>query len=107
MNDDPRRIHCDRHGAQRPAFLCGHLVSGVGLGFVEPEGPQDEDASDEQAAWCDRCETARLAGGGWTAQSEAAAGITLVCAVCFEASRARNTHWMEGVARGWRHPDAR
>ena len=33
--------------------------------------------------------------------------ITLVCAVCFEDSRARNTRWMAGVARGWRHPDAR
>jgi hypothetical protein len=78
----------------------------VGLGFVEPHGEQDEDASDEQAAWCDRCEEARAAGGGWTAQSEADAGITLICAVCFDAARARNSRWT-AVERGWRHPDAR
>ncbi|WP_165183891.1 hypothetical protein [Caulobacter soli] len=85
--------------------MCQHLVEGVGLGFNEPYGKQDEDASDEQAAWCDRCEEARLAGGGWTPQSEAQAGISLICAVCFEASRARNTHWM-AAERGWRHPQA-
>src|SRR3954464_1470144 len=102
MRDDPRRIRCERHGPQRPTFVCKHLVSGVGLGFVEPQGPQQEDASDEQAAWCDRCEETRLAGGGWTAQSEANAGISLICAACFEVSRARNAHWAASVARGWR-----
>jgi hypothetical protein len=100
MNDDPRRIHCDSHGAQRPTFVCRHLVSGVGLGFNEPCGPQDEDASDEQAAWCDHCEEARLAGGGWTAKSEAEAGISLICALCFEASRARNSRWTAVSRRG-------
>ncbi len=54
--------------------MCRHLVDGVGLGFVEPCGPQDADASDEQAAWCDACEEARLAGGGWTPASEARPG---------------------------------
>lgn len=103
MNDDSRRVRCDRHGAQRPTFVCRHLVSGVGLGFVEPFGEQDADASDEQAAWCDRCEEARLAAGGWTDTSEAQAGVTMICAACFEASRARNSRWMD-VARGWRHP---
>lgn len=100
MSDDSTRVHCERHGLQKPTFVCRHLVSGVGLGFVEPSGPQDEDASDEQAAWCDHCEQARLAGGGWTAQSEAEAGITLICGACFEASRARNSRWT-AVSRRW------
>ena len=102
MNDDPRRIRCDQHGTQRPTFVCRHLVSGVGLGFIEPQGEQDADASDEQAAWCDQCEEARLAGGGWTAKSEAEAGVSLICAVCFEASRARNVRWT-AVSRRWGH----
>jgi hypothetical protein len=102
MADDPRRIHCVRHGARNPAFVCRHLVDGVGLGFVEPCGPQDADASDEQAAWCDACEDARLAGGGWTDRSETEAGITLVCGECFEASRARNSRWT-AAARRWGH----
>jgi hypothetical protein len=100
MNDDHRRVHCERHGLRKPTFVCTHLVSGVGLGFIEPRGEQEPDASDEQAAWCDQCEEARLAGGGWTARSEAAAGITLICADCFEESRARNSRWT-AVSRRW------
>lgn len=100
MGDDPRRIRCERHGLRRPAFVCRHLVSGVGLGFLEPRGPQAEDAAGEQSAWCDRCETARLAGGDWTRQSEADAGITMICIDCFEASRARNGRWT-AVSRRW------
>lgn len=80
--------------------MCRHLVTGVGLGFVEPCGPQDADASDEQAAWCDACEEARLARGGWTPASEAAAGISLICDGCFEAARARNSRWT-AVSRRW------
>lgn len=100
MSDDNRRVHCERHGLKRPAFVCRHLVTGAGLGFVEPFGEQDADASDEQAAWCDRCEEARLAGGGWTPASEAAAGISLICSDCFEAARARNGRWT-AVSRRW------
>ena len=102
MRDDQRRVHCERHGLQKPTFVCQHLVNGVGLGFIEPRGPQDADASDEQAAWCDGCEDARLAGGGWTPRSEAEAGITLICEACFDASRARNSRWT-AVSRRWGH----
>lgn len=100
MSDDNRRVHCERHGLRRPAFVCRHLVSGAGLGFVEPCGEQDPDASDEQAAWCDRCEATRLASGGWTPASEAAAGISLICGDCFDAARARNSRWT-AVSRRW------
>jgi hypothetical protein len=87
-------------GRKDPPSCAGTWSRASGSASSNRCGEQDADASDEQAAWCDQCEEARLAGGGWTAKSEAEAGITLICAVCFEESRARNSRWT-AVSRRW------
>ena len=70
--------------------MCRHLVSGTGLGFFQGQPLSDGDAT-EQCAWCDECEEVRIKCGGWTDESEAFAGVTMICDLCFEAARLRNS----------------
>lgn len=85
-------VTCVEHGPASAAFVCGHLLHGRGLGFVEGEPdlyPGDE-LEAAPCAWCAACEQVRLAAGGWTAASEKAASVTLVCSFCFVRIRERN-----------------
>jgi len=82
-----RVVSCITHGERRPAFVCHHLVHGVGIGFITPNDGTDHD---EQTAWCASCEEVRAAEGCWNDRSEANARVTMICSGCFEASRNRN-----------------
>jgi hypothetical protein len=89
--DKSRRVYCGEHGDRRPTFVCRHLVRGSGLGFYTPIGPPvSDDESDEQCAWCEACEQVRQRQRGWDDESEAFAGVTMICDACFEMSRIRN-----------------
>ncbi len=87
MTPDPdaRFVYCDTHAARAVCFVCQHLTTGVGLGFFEPE-----QETVERHAWCWLCERVRELEGGWNDVSETFAGITMMCDLCFEASRERN-----------------
>lgn len=89
---EPRQLHCPEHGERTPTFVCRHLVRGSRMGFHEPSGRSVSDhESREPCAWCDVCEQVRQSCGGWNDESEACVGITMICDVCFEAARNRNT----------------
>ena len=89
--EEQRRVHCREHGDRLPAFVCRHLVRGTGLGFYEPNHtPLSDGEPDERCAWCEACERARQGRGGWDDESEAFAGVTMICDACFEAARIRN-----------------
>ena len=89
--EQQRRVHCHEHGERFPTFVCRHLVQGAGLGFYEPNRPPAWDGeSRERCAWCGACERVRQDQGGWDDESEAFAGVTMICDACFEAARARN-----------------
>jgi len=91
MPHDTRTVHCGQHGQRRPTFVCKHLVRGSSLGFFEPnQEPVSPEDSDDQAAWCGECERVRQEQRGWNDVSEAFAGVTMICDLCFEAARARN-----------------
>ena len=77
MSMPEESVKCSEHGASHATFVCQHLADGTGRGFfVAVEDPADE----RPDAWCASCEQVSNASGGWTEESEEAAGITLVCA---------------------------
>lgn len=82
-------MECSKHGLRKPAFVCQHLVCGVGIGFYQSEGELEPDFPFENA-WCLECENVALGQGGWNDTSEDFAQITPVCEGCFEEIKARN-----------------
>jgi hypothetical protein len=95
----PQIVHCGTHGERRPTFVCRHLVQGAGLGFFQGRTLSEEDSA-EPCAWCDACEKVRIkCGGAWTDESEGFAGVTMICDLCFEAARLRNSR--PHVKRAW------
>jgi hypothetical protein len=79
-------ITCERHGANRMAFVCQHLSTETQTGFEEAfpsyKGMELEEDDDLQA-WCDQCELERLRTDGWNDESTKFAGIKLVCEDCY------------------------
>lgn len=88
-----RTLTCPTHGVSGPAFVCRHLldVSGAPCGFFEPDTLEDPG---EPQAWCQACDQVLKQEGEWNDTSEEFAGVSLVCAGCFEKMR---TH--HGVSR--------
>ena len=52
-------MECSRHGVRKPAFVCQHLVGGVGIGFYQPDDELDPEFPFENA-WCSACENVAL-----------------------------------------------
>jgi len=87
VSDASKRVTCGTHGETPATFACRHLTLGVACGYhasVEEPGDAWPDA------WCDLCEEAFQAQGGWNEVSEQIADIKLMCTHCYEAARARN-----------------
>ena len=92
MSQDFRLVECAEHGPRQATYVCRHLVQslhdGRAVGFfcAEPGGNPRPDA------WCASCE-ARLqrTGGEWTEESEGFAGVTLLCAGCYDRVRELNS----------------
>ena len=84
-------MECPRHGDQRPAFICKHLLFGRGLGFHQPDDPPTEDWP-FQNAWCDECDKVLVAEGEWNDRSEAFADIMALCEGCLEEIKQRNIY---------------
>lgn len=93
-------MECARHGQQRPAFMCQHLLDGERLGFFQPDDPPTADEPWEQA-WCEACELIRMRAGGWNDESESFAAVKLVCHGCFQLARARNIKHKKKQLSGW------
>jgi hypothetical protein len=82
-------IQCAAHGERQGAFVCSHLaVVTAGLGFNRDEPAADRPFPD---AWCDDCELIRSAHGGWNEESEKLLKVSVICSVCYERIRIRNT----------------
>jgi len=86
MDDEREEIECDEHGPSYSTFMCGHLVTGSGLGFycsVEDDDPYPD-------AWCAQCNKVMLEENGWNDRSEAYTQIKLVCHHCYSNVKSRN-----------------
>lgn len=82
-------VHCETHGETNQAFVCTHLTGdSSGLGF-NADGRTDENPTPD--AWCDDCEIIRAAHDGWTSEAQKLTKIVLLCSVCYERVRIRNT----------------
>jgi hypothetical protein len=95
--DQYKIVHCDRHGDQREAFVCDHLLHGTSQGFfsgADPGNPHPD-------AWCSKCEQIRSAypgaNGEWNEKSEALLKVRLVCGDCYEEIKLRNVQRTEGA----------
>ena len=82
-----RTVHCDRHGDNREAFTCKHLLFNSGLGFVSDAAEPDNPYPD---AWCSECEQVRIENGGEFSDDYARSVIKLVCGDCYNEIKAKH-----------------
>jgi hypothetical protein len=88
MTQPSNVIQCAAHGKQTKAFVCQHIVTTLdsrrAVGFhwsAEDLGPTPD-------AWCNACESARIAAGGeWTDKLLKKLGVTLICSSCYQSAK--------------------
>ncbi|MEX0958393.1 MAG: hypothetical protein WDZ63_03810 [Burkholderiales bacterium] len=92
-NDDPhdRHVECTEHGTQPAKYVCRHLVQSLRSGDTIGFWQADDAGNPRPDAWCTACEQeVQATGGEWTDESEAFAGVTLICAACYDKVKERN-----------------
>lgn len=80
-----KRIECDAHGSGEATYACQHFAAGTALLYFFAESEE----SSRPDAWCEKCECERQhdPDGDWTEESEAFAGIRLLCHLCYDERR--------------------
>jgi hypothetical protein len=84
---DARIVECSQHGRVQAAFVCRHLVEQLRsqrperIGFFSPAAHGE--TSDELQGWCGECDAVLRRVGEWNDESEAFAGVTLICSGCY------------------------
>jgi hypothetical protein len=87
-----RTVQCHEHGPVEAAYVCRHLVrqlrdpSPERIGFFKPDAGVGE-TPDELQGWCGDCDAVLRRVGEWNDESEAFAGVTLICSGCYEKVR--------------------
>jgi hypothetical protein len=82
-----RFVQCATHGRVQAAFVCRHLVEQLRqprpgrIGFFRPAARDGE--PEELQAWCRECDAVLDRVGEWNDESEAFAGVTLICSGCY------------------------
>ena len=84
--ESPRTVHCARHGDNREAFMCKHLLHGDGLGFFYDA---DDVSNPHPDGWCSQCERIRGESEEFTSEYFRAT-FKLVCGACYEEVKAKN-----------------
>ena len=92
MSEKNNQINCKIHGKRPITYICQHLAnslrSGQRVGFNLAHDPGNSSPD----AWCDECEKVVMQSGGeWDDESEEFAGITIVCADCYDKAKFINT----------------
>ena len=92
MVDDEKYVECSSHGKQQATYVCQHIVQslrdGTPRGFLSAE-PEPGDVRPD--SWCTACEDiVNNTGGEWNDESEAFAGVTLLCGACYDQAKAMN-----------------
>lgn len=91
---DPRAgtVECPEHGTSQATFVCQHIAASLRtrkpVGFFTAEA----DGYPRPDAWCAACEEqVWWTEGEWTDQSEAFAGVTMICGECYDRASALNS----------------
>ena len=79
-------VHCERHGENREAFMCKHLLQGTRLGFFFDVADSGNPYPD---AWCPSCEQVRKRSGVFD-DDYARTTFKLVCGACYEEIKGKN-----------------
>lgn len=92
MDTGETLVECEFHGFQQETFVCQHLMSSldtkIKVGFNSAPNNERNKRPD---AWCDNCEQKRIeCGGEWNDQSEAFAGVKLLCGSCYDQIKQLN-----------------
>ncbi|MDX1757165.1 MAG: hypothetical protein R3175_14000 [Marinobacter sp.] len=98
MTDKTPYVECCKHGRQQATFVCQHIVQSLQDG--KPRGfwwSQESPDNPRPDAWCSECEEVVNRVGEWNDESEAFAGVRLLCGACYDRAKAlnaaRNRHW--------------
>ena len=81
-----RTSNCARHGDNREAFMCEHLLQGTRLGFFSDT---DDPSNPYPDAWCPSCERVKGEPGEFDSDY-ARETFKLVCGACYEEIKAKN-----------------
>lgn len=86
-----KTVECAEHGTRQATYVCQHLVQS--LADLQPRGFwwADDPGNPYPHPWCSLCEEkVRSTNGEWTDESEAFAGVTLLCDQCYDVARELN-----------------
>lgn len=92
MDEETAYIECREHGKQQAAYVCRHIVQSLGDG--KPRGFWSSEASPDNPrpdSWCSECEEMVNRVGEWNDESEAFAGVKLLCGACYDRAKLMNS----------------
>lgn len=91
MSTDEHYVECHLHGKQQATYVCQHIVQS--LQDQQPRGFWSSEESPENPrpdSWCSDCEDMVNKIGEWNDESEAFAGVKLICGACYDRARLMN-----------------
>jgi len=92
MSTQDNFIKCGIHGEQPVTFVCQHLVHSLRTGKKVGFNLSDDPGNPRPDAWCDQCEQVVMeAGGEWDDDSAKLAGVSILCASCYDRVQRINT----------------
>jgi hypothetical protein len=91
MEIHKEQVECAEHGKQQATFVCQHIIQTLRDGHPRGFWWADDPDNPKPDAWCSECEAkVREAGGAWNEESESFAGVTLLCAACYDKAQEIN-----------------
>ena len=88
---DELYVECGDHGQQQATYVCRHIAQSLidhkPTGFLAAEQSADNLRPD---AWCSACEEMVNRTGEWDEESEAFAGVKLLCGACYDDAKLMN-----------------
>ena len=82
-------VECSTHGKQQATFVCQHII--LSLQDGKPRGFWSAETEELRPdSWCSECEDLVNEVGEWNDETEAFAGVSLLCGACYDKAKAMN-----------------
>ena len=91
MIEEEKYVECCEHGKQQSTYVCQHIVQSLENG--EPRGfccSTESPNNPRPDAWCNECEVRVNEAGEWNDETEAFAGVKLLCGACYDKAKKFN-----------------